>query len=113
MSYRFIFHVDSIRNPPSGSGPLSFRDETVALAVHYMLAPRSIGCGPLSLHQADGYAVVLAGGAPTVSGYRYPRNGNLGNPTPVYRWEVRQSGRLVGTACTLKGARELIAEFND
>ncbi len=66
MSYRFGFQVDLMRNPPSGSGPLRFRDETIALAVRYMLAPRAVGCGPLSLHQADGHAVVLMGGAPTV-----------------------------------------------
>ena len=41
------------------------------------------------------------------AGTRYPRNGNVGNPTPIYSWELRQNAKLVGTTCTRRGAVEI------
>ncbi len=43
-----------------------------------------------------------------VIGYAYPKNGNHHNPSPSVVWEVVDaSGKPVGTAANLRGAREL------
>lgn len=47
-----------------------------------------------------------------VAGYAYPRNGNVHNPTPRYRWVVTSAGRLVGTTGTAKDACALADEFD-
>lgn len=46
-----------------------------------------------------------------LAGHAYPRSGNAHNPTPRYRYEVRNDeGRRIGTVSTLSSARELAAE---
>lgn len=46
-----------------------------------------------------------------LEGTKYPKSGNASNPTPEYRWDVYQDGKLVGTLGRLKHARLLIEEF--
>ena len=44
-----------------------------------------------------------------VSGYTYPRNGNLDNPTPRFAWDTyRVDGSRVGSSITKAAAIELI-----
>ncbi len=43
-------------------------------------------------------------------GHAYARSGNASNPTPRYRYDVRNSeGRVIGTVSTLSAARSLVA----
>ena len=37
--------------------------------------------------------------------YRYPRNGNMHNPTPLVRWEVRDNGKLIDSCRLLRQVR--------
>lgn len=41
---------------------------------------------------------------------KYPRNGNLGNPTPTYRWHVSFRGVYQGGAGSMAGAKALVDE---
>jgi hypothetical protein len=46
-----------------------------------------------------------------LTGHAYARSGNAHNPTPRYRYDVRDAeGRRVGSTLTLKSARALAAE---
>lgn len=43
-------------------------------------------------------------------GFKTPKTGNYHNPTARYYWTVTLGGVRMGSAQTLKGARELAAE---
>lgn len=44
--------------------------------------------------------------------WAYPKNGNLDNPTPYFRWIVRIDGQNVnGSDVTLAAAKSFLAEY--
>lgn len=48
-----------------------------------------------------------------VAAYAYPRSGNFHNPTPRYTWTAYRGSENLGSAYTLRGAKELFSEITE
>jgi hypothetical protein len=46
-----------------------------------------------------------------ITGYAYPKNGNLHNPTPRVAYFVYQDDRLIGIDYRLRDAKQFIADI--